>query len=36
MEFVEPFKVEVKESYLECTDPKCPENFRKILDKIES
>lgn len=33
MEFCEPFKVKIKNSYLTCE--KCPENFRKILDKIE-
>ncbi|MEA3387011.1 MAG: hypothetical protein U9Q66_01060 [Patescibacteria group bacterium] len=34
MEFVEPFKINIEESLITCNDPKCPANFREILDKI--
>ncbi len=34
--FTEPFVVEVQESKLTCTDPKCPQQFRDLLTKIEA
>ncbi len=34
VEFCEPFKIKIKESIVTCDDPKCPPNFRKILDFI--
>jgi len=33
MEFCKPFKIKVEKSYIKCE--KCPDNFRKILEKIE-
>ena len=30
----EPFRVEVKNSLLTCSDPKCPQIFRDLLDQI--
>lgn len=35
VQFVEPFQVKITNSILSCDDPKCPEEFRKLLDKIE-
>jgi len=34
VEFCEPFKIKIIESIITCDDPKCPPNFRKILDFI--
>lgn len=34
VEFCEPFKIKINESIVTCDDPKCPPNFRKILDFI--
>ncbi len=34
VEFSEPFKIKINESIITCDDPKCPQNFRKILDFI--
>lgn len=36
IETCKPFKIKIKESFITCNDENCPENFRKILDKIEN
>lgn len=34
VQFVKPFKIKIKESLITCDDPNCPEDFRKLLDRI--
>ncbi|MCH2189184.1 hypothetical protein MK079_05160 [Candidatus Gracilibacteria bacterium] len=34
VQFCEPFEVEIKESILSCSDPKCPQKFRELMDQI--
>ncbi|MDD3145313.1 MAG: hypothetical protein PHV23_04350 [Candidatus Gracilibacteria bacterium] len=34
VEFCDPFKIKIEKSIVTCNDPKCPDNFRKILEFI--
>ena len=36
VQFVKPFRVDVKDSILSCDDINCPEEFKRLLNKIEA